>query len=107
VPQRALWVTTAAVIIAVLQEDLGGLFALASIAVLAQYSVATLALAMLAHRGFHGVGRAQRYWALPALLGIALVAQGAERKELIGTALVTAIGAIVLFLRRASAQTGA
>ena len=107
VPQRALWVTTAAVIIAVLQEDLGGLFALASIAVLAQYSVATLALAVLAHRGYQGVQREQRFWALPALIGIVLVAQGAELKELLGTALVTAIGAIVLFLRRASAQTGA
>jgi amino acid transporter len=108
VPQRALWVTAAAVIIAVLQEDLSGLFALSSIAVLAQYSVATLALAVLAHRGYHGVQRGQRFWALPALIGIVLVAQGAELKELLTTALVTAFGAIILFLRRrASAQVGA
>jgi hypothetical protein len=97
--------TAFGVIVAVLQQDLSGLFALSSIAVLAQYSVATLALAMLAHRGFHGVQRKERFWALPALVGILLVAQGAELKELVTTALVTGIGVIILFLRRASAQT--
>ncbi|HEY2732428.1 MAG TPA: APC family permease [Polyangiales bacterium] len=99
VPQRALWVTTAGVIVFVLREDLGGLFALSSIAVLAQYTVATLALAVLAQRGHHGVARQQRWWALPALVGIALVAQGAEAKELLTTALVTACGAVILFAR--------
>lgn len=107
VPQRALWVTATGVVIAVLREDLGGLFALASIATLAQYGVATLALAMLAHRGFHGVQRSERFWALPALIGIVLVAQGAELKELVITAIVTAVGAIILFLRRTSVQTAA
>lgn len=100
VPQRALWITTAGVIVFVLREDLGGLFALSSIAVLAQYTVATLALAALAQRGFHGVSRSQRYWAIPALVGIALVAQGAEAKELLTTAAVTALGGVILFLRR-------
>jgi APA family basic amino acid/polyamine antiporter len=99
VPQRALWITTAGVIVFVLREDLGGLFALSSIAVLAQYTVATLALAVLAQRGHHGVARRQRLWALPALVGIALVAQGAEVKELLTTALVTALGAVILFAR--------
>jgi hypothetical protein len=84
----------------VLREDLGGLFALSSIAVLAQYTVATLALATLAHRGFQGVARGQRWWALPALIGIALVAQGAQAKELLTTAAVTAVGALILFARR-------
>lgn len=107
VPQRALWVTATGVIIAVLREDLGGLFALASIATLAQYTVATLALAMLAHRGFHGVARSERFWALPALVGIVLVAQGAELKELVTTFVVGAIGAIILFLRRTTVQTPA
>jgi amino acid transporter len=100
VPQRALWVSTILVVIFVLREDLGGLFALSSIAVLAQYTVATLALATLAHRGFQGVARKQRWWALPALIGIALVAQGAEAKELLTTAAVTAVGAVILFARR-------
>jgi amino acid transporter len=104
VPQRALWVTATGVMIAVLREDLGGLFALASIATLAQYTVATLALAMLAHRGFHGVKRAERYWALPALVGIVLVAQGAELKELVTTFIVVAIGAVILFLRRTTVR---
>lgn len=99
VPQRALWITTAGVIVFVLREDLGGLFALSSIAVLAQYTVATLALAVLAQRGRHGVARQQRLWALPALVGIGLVAQGAELKELLTTALVTAFGAVILFAR--------
>jgi hypothetical protein len=107
VPQRALWVTATGVVIAVLREDLGGLFALASIATLAQYTVATLALAVLAHRGFHGIARAERFWALPAMLGIILVAQGAELKELVTTVLVTAIGAVILFLRRAAVPTPA
>lgn len=102
VPQRALWITTLGVIVFVLREDLGGLFALSSIAVLAQYTVATLALAVLAHRGYHGVAREQRLWALPALVGIALVAQGAEAKELLTTAGVTALGALILFARRSS-----
>jgi amino acid transporter len=100
VPQRALWVSTALVVMFVLREDLGGLFALSSIAVLAQYTVATLALATLAHRGFQGVARGQRWWALPALIGIALVAQGAQAKELLTTAAVTAVGALILFARR-------
>lgn len=100
VPQRALWTTTFGVIACVLREDLGGLFALSSIAVLAQYTVATLALTVLAQRGLHGVTRAQRYWALPALVGIALVAQGAEVKELLTTAGVTALGGLILFARR-------
>jgi APA family basic amino acid/polyamine antiporter len=100
VPQRALWITTAGVIAFVLREDLGGLFALSSIAVLAQYTVATLALAFLAQRGFHGVERKQRLWALPALIGIGLVAQGAEWKELLTTAGVTALGGLILFARR-------
>ena len=105
VPQRALWVTATGVVVAVLREDLGGLFALASIATLAQYTVATLALAVLAHRGFHGIARSERFWALPAMLGIVIVAQGAELKELVTTVLVTAIGAVILFLRRASVQS--
>jgi APA family basic amino acid/polyamine antiporter len=100
VPQRALWITTASVIVFVLREDLGGLFALSSIAVLAQYTVATLALALLAQRGHHGVARSERLWALPALVGVGLVAQGAEPHELLTTAGVTALGGVILVLRR-------
>jgi len=104
VPQRALWITTIGVIVCVLREDLGSLFALSSIAVLAQYTVATLALTVLAQRGAHGVGRGQRYWVLPALLGIALVARGAEARELLTTAGVTGLGAIILLARRGTAK---
>jgi len=100
VPQRALWLTILAVILFTLREDLGGLLALSSTAVLLQYIVATLALAQLARTGAHGVDRKQQYWALPALIGIALVAKGVEPGELITTAFVTTLGVLLLFLRR-------
>jgi hypothetical protein len=48
----------------------------------------------------HGVARAQRYWALPALIGILLVAQGASARELVTTAGVTALGGLILLARR-------
>lgn len=99
VPQHALWFSTGAVIVFVLMQDLGELFALSSIAVLAQYTVATLALAVLAQRGHHDVGREQRLWALPALVGIVLVAQGAEWKELLTTMGVTLLGGLILVAR--------
>jgi APA family basic amino acid/polyamine antiporter len=107
VPQRALWITTAGVIVFVCLKDLGDLFALSSIAVLAQYTVATLALAVLAQRGFHDVGREQRWWALPALVGISLVAQGAEAKELLTTAGVTGLGGLILLVRQRLRRTTA
>jgi hypothetical protein len=100
VPQRALWLTALAVAVFTLREDLAGLLALASTAVLLQYAVATLALAQLARTGAHGVERKQQYWALPALIGIALVASGVEPGELLTTAFVTALGALLLFIRR-------
>ncbi|HEX2676900.1 MAG TPA: APC family permease, partial [Polyangiales bacterium] len=108
VPLLALGITTFGVLVFVLREDLSGLFALSSIAVLAQYAVATLALAVLAHRGHHGVSQKEMAWALPALLGIALVAGGAEWKELITTAIVTVLGGLLLFASqrlRARGQT--
>lgn len=100
VPQRAIWVTAAGAALFVLREDLGGLFALSSIAVLAQYAVAVLSLAVLARRGYHDVQRKHMLWALPALIGIGLVARGAEAKELLTTAAVTALGALLLLVRR-------
>jgi basic amino acid/polyamine antiporter, APA family len=100
VPQRALWITAIGAAIFVLREDLGGLFALSSIAVLAQYTVTVLALALLARRGHHNVERKHMYWAPPALIGILLVARGAEWKELLTTAAVTALGAVLLLIRR-------
>lgn len=100
VPQRAVWITGAGATVFVLREDLGGLFALSSIAVLAQYAVAVLALALLARRGHHDVARKHALWALPALIGIALVARGAELRELLTTAAVTALGGVVLLARR-------
>jgi APA family basic amino acid/polyamine antiporter len=100
VPQRALWITAVGAAIFVMREDLGGLFALSSIAVLAQYAVSVLALAVLARRGHHAVERKHMLWALPALIGILLVARGAEPKELLTTAGVTALGAVLLVMRK-------
>jgi basic amino acid/polyamine antiporter, APA family len=94
VPQRALWLTTAAVLGLLLSD------ALSSIAVLAQYAVATLALAWLAYRGVHGVPRREALWALPALVGIGLTALGAEAKELLATAMVSVVGVALLLLTR-------
>ena len=59
-----------------------------------------LSLAVLAQRGYHGVQRKHMLWALPALIGIGLVARGAEWKELLTTAAVTALGAVLLLLRK-------
>ena len=100
VPQRAVWITGASAALFVLREDLGALFALSSIAVLAQYAVAVLSLALLAKRGHHDVARKRAIWALPALIGIALVARGAEPRELLTTAAVTVLGALLLLVRR-------
>jgi hypothetical protein len=78
---------------------------LSSIAVLAQYTVATLSLAALAQRGHHGVERQQRLWALPALFGIGLIvalaleAGGIAAKELVTTAEVTGLGFLLLLAR--------
>jgi amino acid transporter len=100
VPQRALWITAAGAAVFILFQNLGDLFELSSIATLAQYTVAVLSLAMLAYRGFHGVDRKLMWWALPALIGILLVARGAEVDKLLTTAGVTAMGAVLLFIRR-------
>lgn len=100
VPQRALWVTAAGAAVFILFQNLGDLFELSSIATLAQYAFAVLSLAMLAYRGFHGVERKHVWWAAPALIGILLVARGAEVEKLLTTAGVTAIGAVLLVVRR-------
>jgi amino acid transporter len=105
VPQRALWITAAAVLCLVMREELMTLFSLASIAVLAQYALATIALGVLAWRGHHGVQRREIAWALPALVGVGLVAAaGAEQKELWSTAAVTALGALLLAVTQRARQ---
>jgi amino acid transporter len=104
VPLRALGVTTAGVLVFVLREELSGLFALSSIAVLSQYAVATLALGVLAQRGHHGVARKEGFWALPALAGILLMARGAKQSEILTTAAVTALGALLLLARHVRAR---
>jgi APA family basic amino acid/polyamine antiporter len=100
VPQRALALTVLAVSVLVLSEELSGLFALSSLAVLAQYAVATFSLAVLAARGHEGMARKQMFWALPSLFGIVLVARGAEASELGAAFLVLVLGALLRGARR-------
>jgi APA family basic amino acid/polyamine antiporter len=99
VPQRALWLTAIGASIFVMREHLGDLFAMASIATLAQYAFSVLALAVLARRGHHGIARKYMWWALPALISIALVARGAEASQLLITFGVAALGGLVLLIR--------
>jgi APA family basic amino acid/polyamine antiporter len=94
VPMRALVVTWALVTAFVQAGDLGELFALSSIAVLMQYGVTAASLVVLARRGDRGLGPRHAWLALPTLaLGIALVAFGATRREVL-----VAGGAVLLGL---------
>jgi amino acid transporter len=85
VPQRALWFTAAAVaaLLVVGPEKLTALFVLSSLAVLAQYTAALAALAVLAWRERCGFSR-RHLWPVPlSLAGVALAARGAEWNELV------------------------
>jgi basic amino acid/polyamine antiporter, APA family len=82
VPRRALAVTWAIVTLFVNAEDLGELFALSGMAVLAQYGVAAAALAVLAWRRERGLSPAHAVLALPTIvLGVVLVRYGATPRE--------------------------
>jgi basic amino acid/polyamine antiporter, APA family len=84
VPQRALWLTTIAVIVLVVAtRQLSVLFVLSSLAVLAQYGAALTSLGALAWRGERGLSR-KAIWMVPlSLIGVFLAAQGAKRKEFV------------------------
>lgn len=100
VPQRALWLTALGVVPLVAVGDLGELFVLSSVAVLAQYSVSVAALAALALRGRYGLDR-RHLWPLPlTVVGVVLAARGASLAELGVAAGVLFLGAVVLFVRR-------
>jgi amino acid transporter len=100
VPQRALWITAAVVLVFSQWGALGELFALSSISVLAQYGVTAAALLVLAGKRMHGL---RRWHALPvpfAALAIFLIAQGATLTELAIAGGVVAVGIAVVLLRR-------
>lgn len=107
VPQRALWITFAVVLVFSQWGALGELFALSSIAVLAQYGVTAAALLVLAGRRTHGL---RRWHALPvpfAALAIFLIAEGAKLAELVIAGAVVAVGIAVVLVRRALRPAGA
>lgn len=82
VPQRALWLTTVAVVLLVVAtRQLSVLFVLSSLAVLAQYGAALTSLGALSWRGEHGFSR-KALWMVPlSFTGVLLAAQGAKKKE--------------------------
>jgi basic amino acid/polyamine antiporter, APA family len=82
VPLRALAATWALVILLLQIQGQDELFALSSVAVLAQYVVTAGSLWVLARRGFGGLPRGAAWLAPPAAaVGLAL-ASGATRREL-------------------------
>jgi basic amino acid/polyamine antiporter, APA family len=84
VPQRALLVTWAIVIVFVNLGELSELFALSSIAVLAQYGVSAAALVVLASRRERGLLPRHSFLAvLTIILGLALASQASAREGLV------------------------
>ncbi len=100
VPQRALWATAAVVAALVLAGELTELFALSSVAVLAQYAVSIAALGVLALRRERGL-KAAHIWPVPFALGtIALLVQAARWRELVVAGVVLMVGGLLLLARR-------
>jgi amino acid transporter len=101
VPRPALAVTAAVVALVVASGELGELFALSSIAVLAQYGVSAAALFVLARRRSLGLRPRDAWPALPtALVAIALVAFGATAREALVAATTLLLGLLLLGLAR-------
>jgi amino acid transporter len=97
VPQRALWLTAAAVVatMVAMSGGLTELFVLSSLAVLAQYSVTLASLAVLAARRTNGLSRLHA-WPVPlSAIGILLAARGAKPKEFGVAATVVLAGEIL------------
>jgi amino acid transporter len=101
VPLPALAVTAAVVALVVGSGELAELFALSSIAVLAQYGVSAAALVVLARRRSLGLRPRDAWPALPtALVAIALVAFGATAREGLVAATTLLLGLLLLGLAR-------
>jgi amino acid transporter len=104
VPQRALWLTAAAVMVLSLSGRLMELFALSSVAVMAQYAVSVGALAVLSLRRLRGLRLAHAWPAPFALAAIALIGSAARAPELGVAAAVLVLGALLLWGRRRMAH---
>lgn len=100
VPQRALWITVALVLVLVLSGRLMQLFALSSVAVLAQYGMSIASLVKLSLGRERGLGP-RHAWPAPLALGaVWLVARAARLGELAVAAAVLAAGGLLLWIRR-------
>lgn len=100
VPQRALWATALVVLVAVLSGKLMELFALSSVAVLAQYGVSVLALVVLALRGARRLSRWHLWPAPLALAVVGLMARAARPRELAVALGMLLVGGTLLAVRR-------
>lgn len=100
VPQRALWITIAAVAALLAgAKAITELFVVSSLAVLLQYSVVLASLAVLSVRREHGL-HPRNLWPVPLSVGaIVIAAQGAERKEFGTAAFVLAVGETIRWVR--------
>ena len=106
VPLRALAVTWLVVGTLVSLGDLGQLFALSSIAVLAQFGTSALALLVLARRGERGLAARDAWPAVPTLaVALVLVATGATAREglVAGVACLLGLGLMRVSRRRDAA----
>ncbi len=106
VPLRALLVTMLGVLVLVQAGRLSELFALSSVAVLAQYAVSSAALGVLCIRGRSGLAL-RHAWPVPLALGaIVLVGQAAALREVLVASAVLAIGGLLWGLRRRRIRSG-
>ena len=100
VPTRALWLTTAVVMLLVFGPDLEQLFVLSSVAVVLQYTVSAAALVLLATKRVRGLSRRHLLLGPCALVPVALVASAASRAELLATGGAVVLGAAIWQIRR-------
>jgi basic amino acid/polyamine antiporter, APA family len=99
VPRRALFVTLVLVAVLVSVGALSRLFVLSSVAVLFQYSVSVLSLAVLALKRQHGLTLRAGLSAPLALLALGLVARAVERAELIVMAGIVVVALLLGWVR--------
>jgi amino acid transporter len=107
VPLRALAVTWLAVATIVSLGDLGELFALSSIAVLAQFGTSALALLVLAARRERGLAARDAWPAVPTLaVALVLVGAGATVREGVVAGVACLLGLGLLRLSQPRAASG-
>jgi len=95
VPLRALGLTTVVILVLVQFGSLDELFALSSIAVLAQYGATALSLTVLGARRERGLGRRDVLLGVVAMLAASSVVAGASWRELLRAVAVIALGVAI------------